>query len=166
MGVEPFLTASAVDCGIARRLARRLCGRCKRPDEVDRETLEGVGFPFHQAPGDGPQFHEAVGCDRCGGTGYIGRVGIHEMMLVDEPIKELILAARVSTGEVSRVAEENGMVRLREDGLVKAARGVTTIEEVLRTMVQGIRPIPEGEGKTTWTRRYREKGQYPKTEGR
>jgi type IV pilus assembly protein PilB len=134
MGVEPYLTASAVDCVIAQRLARRLCVRCKRPIEVAEETLAGVRFPLDHAPEEGLDFHEAVGCDRCGGTGYKGRVGIYEMMVVTDEIKELILG-RVSTGEVSRVAEEGGMVRLREDGLIKASRGVTTIEEVLRTVV-------------------------------
>jgi type IV pilus assembly protein PilB len=134
MGVEPFLTASAVDCVIAQRLARRLCERCKRPVELDEEKLAAVRFPFHHVPEGGLDFHEAVGCDRCGDTGYKGRMGIYEMMIVTDEIKELVLG-RVSTGEISRVAEEKGMVRLREDGLIKAARGVTTIEEVLRTVV-------------------------------
>ncbi|QIN82971.1 hypothetical protein GBA63_10165 [Rubrobacter tropicus] len=134
MGVEPFLTASAVDCVIAQRLARRLCERCKRPTEVDEETLSRVRFPFKHAPEDALDFHEAVGCDRCGGTGYRGRMGIYEMLVITDEIKELVLG-RVSTGEVSRVAEGKGMVRLREDGLIKAARGETTIEEVLRTVV-------------------------------
>ncbi|HEX2741864.1 MAG TPA: ATPase, T2SS/T4P/T4SS family, partial [Rubrobacter sp.] len=134
MGVEPFLTASAVDCVIAQRLARKLCERCKRPVEVDEETLGVLGFPFSLFGEGVIDFHEAVGCDRCGGTGYRGRIGIYEMMVVSGRIKEMILK-RVSTDEVSRVAESEGMARLREDGLIKAARGVTTIEEVLRTVV-------------------------------
>jgi len=134
MGVEPFLTASAVDCVIAQRLARRLCGSCKRPVELGGEKLAGVRFPFHLAPEGGLDFHEAVGCDRCGGAGYRGRMGIYEMMLVTDEIKELVLA-RVSTAEIGRASEASGMVRLREDGLIKAARGATTIEEVLRTVV-------------------------------
>ena len=134
MGVEPFLTASAVDCVIAQRLARRLCESCKRPVHLEEEKLAGVRFPFHHAPEGGLDFHEAVGCDRCGGTGYKGRMGIYEMMIVTDEIKELVLR-RASTGELSRISEERGMVRLREDGLIKASRGVTTIEEVLRTVV-------------------------------
>ena len=134
MGVEPFLVSSAVDCVIAQRLARKLCERCKRAVEVDDETLGELGFPFSRFSEGGRNFHEAVGCDRCGGTGYRGRIGIYEMMVVGGRIKEMILK-RVSTDEVSRVAESEGMVRLREDGLIKAARGVTTIEEVLRTVV-------------------------------
>jgi type IV pilus assembly protein PilB len=136
MGVEPFLTASAVDCVIAQRLARRLCEKCKAPVEIERELLEVMGFPFKQLPeGEEPSFHKTVGCDRCGGTGYKGRVGIYELMVVDERIKEMVLH-RASAGEIGRVAEQEGsMVRLREDGLLKAAKGKTTLEEVLRTVV-------------------------------
>ena len=136
MGVEPFLTASAVDCVIAQRLARRLCEKCKATVEIERELLEVMGFPFKQLPeGEEPSFHKTVGCDRCGGTGYRGRVGIYELMVVDEQIKEMVLH-RASAGEIGRVAEQEGsMVRLREDGLLKAAKGMTTLEEVLRTVV-------------------------------
>jgi type IV pilus assembly protein PilB len=134
MGVEPFLTASAVDCVIAQRLARRLCERCKRPAELGEEALAAVGFPFGRVPEGGPGFCEAVGCDRCGGTGYRGRLGIYEMMVLTDEVRELVLG-RASTGELARAAQGQGMVRLREDGLLKAAAGVTTIEEVLRTVV-------------------------------
>ena len=136
MGVEPFLTASAVDCVIAQRLARRLCERCKAPVEIEHELLKTMNFPFGLLPeGEKPSFHRTVGCDRCGGTGYKGRVGIYELMVVDDQIREMVLR-RASTGEISRAAEqEGGMVRLRADGLLKAARGLTTIEEVLRTVV-------------------------------
>lgn len=133
MGVEPFLTSSAVDCVIAQRLARRLCDRCKRPFEVGGDVLSDINFPFEHAPKE-LLFREAVGCERCGGTGYRGRVGIYEMMVVSAEIKELILR-RASTGEISRVAAEQGMIQLRDDGLLKAAEGMTTIEEVLRTVV-------------------------------
>jgi type IV pilus assembly protein PilB len=136
MGVEPFLISSAVDCVIAQRLARRLCERCKRPAaEVNEETLSELGFPFERFAQDGGfNFHEAVGCDRCGGTGYRGRIGIYEMMIKGEEVRELIVK-RASADEVKRVAEEEGMVPLRANGLIKAARGITTIEEVLRTVV-------------------------------
>ncbi len=135
MGVEPFLTASAVDCVIAQRLARRLCEGCKAPVEMDHEVLEALGFPFEHAPPEGRwSFHRAVGCERCGETGYRGRVGIYEMMIVGEEIRETILR-RGSAGELTRAAEREGMVRLREDGLLKAAQGNTTIEEVLKNVV-------------------------------
>ena len=134
MGVEPFLTASAVDCVIAQRLARRLCEECKRRATVDEEFLHGPGIAFERLMGDAPEFHEAVGCERCGGTGYRGRIGIYEMMPVGDAVRDLILR-RAPAGALGRVAEEAGMVRLREDGLLKAARGITTIEEILRTVV-------------------------------
>ena len=136
MGVEPFLTASAVDCVIAQRLARRLCERCKEPVKIERELLEALDFPFRLLnEGEAPlDFHKPAGCKQCGGTGYKGRVGIYELMMVDEQVKEMILK-RTSAGEVAHRAEQAGMARLREDGLLKAARGTTTVEEVLRTVV-------------------------------
>jgi type IV pilus assembly protein PilB len=135
MGVEPFLTASAVDCVIAQRLARRLCERCKEPVRIEHELLEALDFPFGLLEvGEEPSLYKPVGCERCGRMGYKGRVGIYELMMVDERVKEMILR-RTSAGEIARAAMEAGMVRLREEGLLKAARGITTVEEVLRTVV-------------------------------
>jgi type IV pilus assembly protein PilB len=134
MGVEPFLTATAVDCVIAQRLARRLCENCKRPAVVDNEVLSQIDFPF-QLFGEGePQFYAAVGCERCGGSGYRGRLGLYELMVVTDNLKDFILR-RASTVETTELAQREGMIRLREDGLLKAAQGKTTIEEVLRTVV-------------------------------
>ncbi len=134
MGVEPFLTASAVDCVIAQRLARRLCERCKRPRAVDAPVLSDLGFPFDHWPGGDLAFYEPVGCDRCGGTGYRGRVGVYEMMVVGDEVRALIVG-RASAGGIRRAVEEAGMLRLKDDGLLKAAQGVTTIEEVLSIVV-------------------------------
>lgn len=92
-----------------------------------------MGFPLDFGQED-LRFHEALACDRCGGTGYRDRLGIYEMTVVTEEIKELALR-RASTGEISRAAETNGMVRLRADGPLKAAQGLTTVEEVFRTVV-------------------------------
>jgi type IV pilus assembly protein PilB len=134
MGVEPFFTASAVDCVIAQRLARRLCERCKRPAEIEERTLHELGFPFARFTDVKRDFHEAVGCDRCGGTGYGGRIGIYEMMIVDEEIRHLILQG-VSADEIRHAAQKAGTMPLRDDGLIKAALGITTVEEILRTIV-------------------------------
>lgn len=135
MGVEPFLTASAVDCVIAQRLARRLCEHCKEPVEIEEEILRNLDFPFEMiSQEDGLHFYKAVGCGRCGGAGYRGRVGIYELMVVTDEIRDLVLT-RASTAEMGRAARREGMIALREDGLAKAAQGVTTIEEVLRTVV-------------------------------
>ncbi len=134
MGVEPFLTSSAVDCVIAQRLCRRLCERCKQPTELDREYLEQADFPFDLVPEEEINFSKPVGCDRCGGTGYKGRLGLYELMVVTEPLRDLVIR-RASTNEMSRTAVEEGMIPLRADGMIKAAKGATTVEEVLRTVV-------------------------------
>ncbi len=133
MGVEPFLTSSAVDCVIAQRLARKLCERCRQPVEIEREILEGMNFPLEHAPQE-MRFYKAVGCEWCGETGYRGRVGLYELMVVTDEIREAVLK-RVSATEIGHAAVRSGMLRLRDDGLVKAARGLTTIEEVLRVVV-------------------------------
>jgi len=132
MGVEPFLTSSAIDCVIAQRLVRKLCERCKEPVDIEHEILEGMEFPFALAPEEF-RFHKAVGCTRCGGSGYRGRTGIYELMLITDEIRKLILL-RSAAGEIRSLAESQGMVRLRDDGLLKAADGVTTIEEALKTL--------------------------------
>src|ERR671910_1685187 len=132
MGVEPFLTASAVDCVIAQRLVRKLCERCKEPVEIEREILEGMEFPFRLAS-EGLHFHRAVGCRRCGGGGDRGGTAGFELVVGGDASRKMILL-RSSATEISRVAESQGMVRLRDDGLLKAAKGITTIEEALKTL--------------------------------
>ncbi len=134
MGVEPFLTSSAVDCVVAQRLARRLCEACKEPTEIDDSVLDDVSFPRGLVEGSVMNFHKAVGCNRCGGSGYRGRVGVYELMVVGDEIKDMILR-RESTNVIGHSAEQAGMVRLRDDGLLKVAEGLTTIEEVFRTIV-------------------------------
>ena len=134
MGVEPYLTASAVDCVIGQRLARRLCEKCKQPAEIEEEILQSMQFPFEHLDGGDPQFYRAVGCSRCGGSGYRGRVALYELMVVSKDMRELILR-RSSTDEIMHLAEKEGMIRLRDDGLLKAARGITTIEEALRVVL-------------------------------
>lgn len=134
MGVEPFLTASAVDCVIAQRLARRLCERCKRPTRMDEHTFRELGLQSADFTEHQRDFHVAVGCERCGGTGYAGRIGVYEIMLVDEKLRRLILRG-ASADEVGGAARKAGMIPLREDGLSKAAKGITTIQEILLTVV-------------------------------
>ena len=134
MGVEPFLTASAVDCVIAQRLARRLCERCKRPEDVDEKAIRELGPDGRRFAGVKRNFHSAVGCERCSGTGYAGRIGVYEIMLVDEQLRRLILRG-ASVDEIDAAARKAGMVPLREDGLAKAAQGITSIEEVLLTVL-------------------------------
>jgi type IV pilus assembly protein PilB len=130
MGIEPFLVASGVECIVAQRLARRLCEECKRPVSVSAADLRRSGFE----PGrEGLKGFEPVGCVSCKGTGYRGRIGIYEVMVMSPEIRSLILH-RSSTAEIAEAAVAGGMRRLREDGLQKARSGVTSIAEVLRVL--------------------------------
>jgi type IV pilus assembly protein PilB len=127
MGIEPFLVASSIDCVVAQRLARTLCTSCRAETKVSKATLVDNGFHA----GAGIKAFEAVGCRRCGGTGYKGRTGLYEVMPMSDEIRSLVLA-RASAAEVAGVAVEQGMRRLRDDGLEKVRQGLTTISEVVR----------------------------------
>ncbi len=127
MGIETFLTASAVDCVIAQRLARKLCSNCKRRTVISAEALAGAGVSA-AAELEG---YEPVGCPRCNGSGYRGRVGVYSAMSMSETLKELTIQ-RAAEPEIAAVAEEEGMLTLREDGVSKVRAGVTSLEEVLR----------------------------------
>jgi type IV pilus assembly protein PilB len=124
MGIEPFLVSSAVDCIVAQRLVRMLCSHCKRPQTVSEAVLAEHGLA-------GAQPYEPVGCSRCAGTGYRGRLGLYEVMTVSEPIRALILE-RASVDAMVTVAISEGMRRLRDDGLTKVREGLTSIAEIER----------------------------------
>jgi type IV pilus assembly protein PilB len=124
MGIEPFLVSSAVDCIVAQRLVRMLCKHCKRPLKVSEAVLAE-----HDLAGAEP--YEPVGCSRCGGAGYRGRLGLYEVMSVSEPIRALILE-RASIDDIVAVAVSEGMLRLRDDGMHKVREGLTSIAEVER----------------------------------
>jgi type IV pilus assembly protein PilB len=123
-----------VDCVIAQRLARRLCERCKRPADMDEKALRELGLDGPRSAKGRKNFHAAVGCERCAGTGYAGRIGVYEIMLVDEQLRRLILQG-ASVDEIEAAARAVGMIPLKEDGLAKAAQGITTVEEVLLTVL-------------------------------
>jgi len=127
MGIEPFLTSSAVDCVVAQRLTRRLCASCKRRTILDVGALREAGF--HTAYD--VEAYEPVGCPRCGGTGYKGRVGLYEVMVLTDEIRELAIK-RASADEIAKVAVHQGMRPLRDDGLDKVRQGLTSIAEVAR----------------------------------
>jgi type IV pilus assembly protein PilB len=132
MGIEPFLIASAIDCVVAQRLARTLCSNCKKRVMLPAAVVQDHGF---NAPYD-IEAYEPVGCTRCGGTGYRGRVGLYEVMTVSEEIRSLTLA-RSSSEQIGLVAAQEGMRRLREDGLDKVKSGQTSIAEVARITGSG-----------------------------
>jgi len=127
MGVEPYLIASVLSGVLAQRLVRRICQNCRVPDAPDPGDLLAIGV----TDGHGVELFRGEGCEACRKTGYKGRVGIYELFIITEEIRSLILR-KASTGEIRRVAVEQGMVTLREDSLLKARAGFTTIEEILR----------------------------------
>ncbi|MEA2438732.1 MAG: type pilus assembly protein PilB [Thermoleophilaceae bacterium] len=128
MGIPPFLTASAIDCVVAQRLARRLCAYCKKRTVLKVERLRGAGF--HDAAFDIEAF-EPVGCARCGHSGYKGRVGLYEVMTVSDEIREMTID-RTSADVMRTKAVEQGMRLLKDDGLEKVRLGVTSIQEISR----------------------------------
>jgi len=134
MGIEPFLTSSAVDCVLAQRLARRLCTQCKEPYTATREMLRKNDFPQEVWERDDVVLYRPKGCSRCKNTGYKGRFGLYEVMLVSEAIRRLTVE-RKSADEISRVARAEGMLSLREDGIEKVLQGVTSIEEIARVII-------------------------------
>jgi type IV pilus assembly protein PilB len=127
MGVETFMIASAVDCVVAQRLARKLCSSCKRRTVVSPEALAESDIRI----GGEIEAYEPVGCGRCGNSGYRGRLGIYSVMELSERIKEMAIT-QASEAEVAKVAREEGMQTLREDGMAKVRSGTTSVEEVLR----------------------------------
>lgn len=127
MGIEPFLVGSAVDCVVAQRLARLLCEECKRRTTITADVMRTNGFNV----GLDLEAFEPVGCARCGGSGYKGRIGLYEVMWVSDTIRALAVA-REPAETIAHAAVHEGMMRLREDGLEKVRRGLTSISEIAR----------------------------------
>ncbi|MCO5108521.1 MAG: type IV-A pilus assembly ATPase PilB [Burkholderiaceae bacterium] len=128
MGVAPFNIASSVILITAQRLARRLCG-CKQPLELDEAALLKVGFAESDLDGSWVPY-KAAGCERCGGSGYKGRVGIYQVMPISEETQKIILAGGNAL-QIARQAQIEGVRDLRRSGLMKVMQGMTSIEEVL-----------------------------------
>ena len=132
MGIEPFLVATSVNAICAQRLVRRICGTCAEEVETPPQTLMSIGFSADEVKG--LKTMRGRGCDRCKRTGYKGRIGLYEVLLFSDEIRDMILAG-ASSVELKRKAIEEGMLNLRMSGLQKIRDGVTTIEEVLRETV-------------------------------
>jgi len=133
MGIEPFLVSTSVNVIAAQRLVRRICANCKEQVEAPIQALLAVGFSEAEAPT--LKLFQGRGCDKCGGTGYKGRVGLFEVMDMTEDIRELILSGSTAI-ELRRKAIEEGMLSLRLSGLQKIREAVTTLEEVVRETVR------------------------------
>ncbi|MCK5565029.1 MAG: Flp pilus assembly complex ATPase component TadA, partial [Planctomycetes bacterium] len=127
-GVEPYLVSSSLLAIMAQRLLRRICTECKQPYEPSAHELREIGLASVDPDAT---FNIGAGCDKCFNTGYKGRVGIYELMILNEEIRELIYA-KESAGTIKKKAIEMGLQTLRMDGARKAALGITTIAEVLR----------------------------------
>jgi type IV pilus assembly protein PilB len=132
MGIEPFLVATSVNAICAQRLVRRICTTCAEEIETPPQTLMSVGFSADEVKS--LKTKRGRGCDRCKRTGYKGRVGLYEVLLFSDEIRDMILSG-ASSVELKRKAIEEGMLNLRMSGLQKIRDGVTTIEEVLRETV-------------------------------
>jgi type IV pilus assembly protein PilB len=130
MGVEPFLIASGIECIVAQRLARRLCSGCKRPAKLGAKELEQLGVSAGNEPN---AIYEPVGCASCNETGYVGRIGLYEVLVLNDEIRSLILS-KASSNEIEAAATAAGMHRLRDDAFQKVRQGVTSVAEVLRVL--------------------------------
>jgi general secretion pathway protein E len=126
MGIEPFLIASSAIGIMAQRLVRKICERCKQPSAASPELLRSLGI----APGP-VDFYRGEGCPACKNTGYQGRVGLFELMELNDAVRGMIVA-KASSASIKSAAAQAGFRTLRQEGLIKAAHGITTVEEVLR----------------------------------
>jgi type IV pilus assembly protein PilB len=127
MGIESFLTASALDCVVAQRLARKLCTHCKKRTMIPQAALLEAGFRV----GTDLEAYEPVGCARCNQTGYRGRIGLFSVMEMTERITDLTVS-NATEAEITAAARDEGMITLREDGMAKVRAGITSIAELAR----------------------------------
>jgi type IV pilus assembly protein PilB len=132
MGIEPFLVATATQLIAAQRLVRRICASCKETVEMAPQAISNLGYKKEEVGTF--TVYKGRGCEKCNNTGYKGRVGLVEVMVIDDDIRELILSGGTAV-DIKRKAIENGMITLRRSGLVKIKEGITTVEEVVRETV-------------------------------
>ena len=135
LGVEPFLLTATIEGIVAQRLVRRVCTNCRTPFEPDEAQLRELRLTEEEMRGK--KFHYGRGCSKCNGTGYKGRVGIFEIMMFNEEIRDLIMN-RASTNVLRAAAQKAGMRQLRDNGLATIFDGISTIDEVAKeTMIEG-----------------------------
>jgi type II secretory ATPase GspE/PulE/Tfp pilus assembly ATPase PilB-like protein len=140
MGVKPFLIAPALNAVIGQRLVRKICNKCKAKDTIEPERLEEVKKSLSSiSPASGEtvpnvenlKFYKGTGCPECNNSGYKGRIGIYEVIIMSDPIRAA-LSETISEYEMQKLALEQGMVTMTQDGLLKAIEGITSVEEVFR----------------------------------
>ena len=134
LGVEPYLASSSLIAILAQRLVRRICESCKQPTEPSERDLKALGLTNGSVSASikaGGEFFVGTGCDKCFKTGYRGRTGIYELLLINEKIQDMIYR-RETAGKIKRLALDAGMQTLRMDGARKVLAGATTVSEILR----------------------------------
>ncbi|MBI5483414.1 MAG: Flp pilus assembly complex ATPase component TadA, partial [Deltaproteobacteria bacterium] len=129
MGIDPYNFVSCLNCVMAQRLLRRVCTTCRRPVQYSDAQLCEAGIDPDQVRGR--TLYESVGCDKCNGTGYRGRIAIIELLELNDEIRDLIIA-KVPATQLKQAARNAGVMFLRESAVEKLADGVTTIKEVNR----------------------------------
>jgi general secretion pathway protein E len=130
MGIEPFLVSSTIIGVLAQRLVRKICPECKISFEPHPEQLRELGIKSQNFRKLGKKFYKGEGCEKCRNTGYRGRIGIHELLVMSEEIKKTILESSDDASIKKKCLKEN-MVTLRRDGVNKILYGFTTVEEIL-----------------------------------
>ena len=133
MGVEPFLVASSVNAVMAQRLVRRVCTKCRESYEATAIELQELGVRNVQGP---ITLYKAVGCVSCSHTGYSGRINVHELLLMEDSIRSLIMK-NADSATIRKAAMDKGMLTMREDGARKVLAGITTVQELSRTLNSG-----------------------------
>ena len=130
MGVEPFLVSSTLEGIMAQRLVRRLCKECREAYVPDKNDLP-ADFPWRRFEMTGERLYRPVGCQKCRGNGYTGRLGIYELLTSNEEIRRLA-SNKAPSGEIKKAARKSGMTTLRDDAWAKALNGITSLDEVVR----------------------------------
>jgi type IV pilus assembly protein PilB len=140
MNVKPFLLAPALNCIIGQRLVRKICPDCKKETTLEAEALGRVHELLKNLPPQAgykanpreERFWKGSGCDSCGGLGYLGRIGIYEILPLGPEMEQLLLSGGATEYTVQDLAVKQGMVTMAQDGLLKALEGITTVEEVFK----------------------------------
>lgn len=133
MGIQPFMICATVEAILAQRLVRRVCVKCREEARVGAEMLFELGMEREQI--EGMKFYRGAGCDACNNTGYKGRVGLFELMILNDTVRDMVMG-NASTDELRTQAQKDGMVTLREFGMQLAVEGITTLEEVVRETIE------------------------------
>jgi type IV pilus assembly protein PilB len=140
MGVEPYLIGAALNMILAQRLVRRICPKCRQPYEpprTTRKTLERMGFEF-------TEFHKGVGCKSCRNTGFRGRIGVHELLVISDELRDAIVSDP-TIGNIRKIGTRDGMITLSHDGFRKVREGITTVEEIFHIIGDLSLSIGKGE---------------------